>query len=123
MPISRVYDERVTNNGPVDESGQDWQQPPFVPPDEQAAPTVSGAIVVPNSPAPPPSVAEVAIRAVAGVVWPVMLLLGIFGPMSFWAALVIAMVASAVLRQVSRELKRRRKAPYQIPSGPSEELR
>lgn len=109
-----------TYHGTVSESSPtppepNWQQPPFAPGPEDPAPTVSGAIVVPGGDPAPPSVLESVIRVIAGVVWPVMLVLGIFGPVPFFAAMVIALVASSVLTTVSKELKQRRRARAVLP--------
>ena len=125
---TRAGGARTTYDGAVSQTSPDqpptppepsWQQPPFAPqPDPETAPVLSGAIVVPNSQMPPPSVVESAINVVRGVLWPVMLVLAIFGPMNLFTAIAIAIVGGAVLGQVSRELKRRRRAPYQLPGAP-----
>lgn len=79
---------------------------------------VTGQVLVPGERVPPPSSAETMISVVAGLVWPVMMVLGIFGPIPFWTALVIAFIASSLLGAVRGQLKARRRAAIQRP--PSE---
>ncbi len=98
---------------------QRWAQPPFQPaeePDraEQLEPVV-GQVLLPADAAPPPSVVESASRVLGHVVWPVMIALAIFGVIGWMPAILTAIVVGAVLDQVARELRRRRKAPYQLP--------
>ncbi len=76
---------------------------------------LSGQVLVPRSQVPPPSVAETIISTTAGLVWPVMMVLGIFGPVPFVSALIIAFVASSVLGAVKGRLRAQRRAAVQPP--------
>jgi hypothetical protein len=99
----------------VGEPEQQWQQPAFDPaaaPREQFVPqpVQPSAVIVPRRVVPPPSVAETVTATVSGLVWPVMILLAIMGVVSWWPGMMLAVVASIVLGNVSGHLKSRRKA-------------
>lgn len=113
----------MTYSDPVESRDEQWQQPQFQPDEPPAGQPVSGEVVVPGEPAPPPSVAEGVLRGVAGVVWPVMILLAILGYVGFWPAIIIALVTSSVLGQVTRTMSQRRKALARPPRRDGEELR
>jgi hypothetical protein len=71
-------------------------------------------------------VVETAIKTVAGVVWPVMILLVLMGAISWWPAILIAIVSSTVFGNVGGHLKSRRKAlgrGRRIPRGDGDRLR
>jgi hypothetical protein len=107
----------VTNPPTEQPEEQRWQQPQFSP-GAEPQPVVTGRVLVPGERVPPPSSVETMISLVAGLVWPVMMILGIFGPLSFWTALVIAFISSSVLGAVRGQLRARRRAAIQRP--PSE---
>lgn len=67
---------------------------------------------------PPPSQVETVVAMAAGLIWPVMLVLGIFTSLSMMTAIVIAIIASLVLNQVKRTLRSQRRASIQPPSNP-----
>lgn len=58
----------------------------------------------------PPSVTETFLGTVAGLVWPVMIVLAIMGVMGWWPAILVAIVASTVLGSTRNHLKARRRA-------------
>lgn len=68
---------------------------------------------------PPPSQAEIWIGAAAGLVWPIMIVLGVFTSLSLAAAIIIAIVASIGLNRVKKELRLRRLMALQPPDEPS----
>lgn len=109
----------MTNPPTEQPEEQRWQQPEFAPGAEQP-PVLSGQVVVPGERVPPPSTLETVVGVVAGLVWPVMMILGIFGPVPFWSALVIALVASWVLGAVKGQLKAQRRRGVIAPP-PSEQ--
>jgi hypothetical protein len=103
----------VTNPPTEQPEEQRWQQPEFAP-GAEPPPVLSGQVLVPGERVsgervPPPSALETVIGVVAGLVWPVMMILGIFGPVPFWSALVIAFVASWVLGTVKSQLRAQRR--------------
>ena len=107
----------MTSTPPDGESEQQWQQPAFQPPDVAGEPVSgnviypgSSAQIVPRPPSSPPSVAESVVGTLAGLVWPVMIVIAIMGTIGWWPAIIIAIVASAVLGNVRQQLKWRRKA-------------
>jgi hypothetical protein len=105
----------VTNAPPTGEQEPQWQQPSFSPPSEPKpapveAPVVFGSVLVPRGRVAPPSVAETVFATVSGVVWPVMIVLALMGVMNWWAAILTAIIASAVLGNLRGHLKARRKA-------------
>lgn len=117
---SAAYHEVVTNPTLPDEPEPQWRQPPFEPPaDEPAEPPVSGELLLPANAAPPPSVVESTLRVIAGVVWPIMIALAIFGIGGWMGNILIAIITSVVLGNVGEELKRRRKAAYRLPPSAS----
>ena len=67
-------------------------------------------MIVPAGVVPPPSVLETTVRTISGVVWPVMIVLALMGTVSWWPAILIAIVTTTVLGNVSGHLKARRKA-------------
>ena len=73
-------------------------------------PVASGSVIVPAVTTAPPSVVETAVKTVAGVVWPVMILLALMGAIGWWPAILIAIVSSTVLGNVGGHLRSRRKA-------------
>lgn len=71
---------------------------------------------------PPPGRVETVVGVVAGVIWPVMIVLGIFTSLSLGTAIIVAIIASIVLNQVRRTLHSQRRASIQ-PPPPSPPLR
>ncbi len=115
MPGLPSYDEHVTSNAPQDEQEPQWQQPSF----DAGAPAetvrgeglvVSGPLIVPAEPPMPPSAMETAVNTLAGVIWPVMIVLAIMNTIGWWPAILIAIVTTTVLGNVGGHLKSRRKA-------------
>jgi hypothetical protein len=105
----------MTNAPSTGEPEPQWRQPSFPSENEQKAtpvdiPVASGSVLVPATPIAPPSVVETTVKTVAGVVWPVMIVLAIVGVMGWWQAIIVAIVASAVLGNVGGHLRARRKA-------------
>jgi len=99
----------------VQEPEPQWQQPSFPSESQPASAPVegivtSGSSVVRRGAVPPPSVIETVVGTVAGLVWPVMIVLAIMGAVAWWPAILIAIVGSAVLGNVRGHLKARRKA-------------
>jgi hypothetical protein len=129
LPAS--YHEEVTNAPSTGEPEPQWRQPSFPSENKPKAAAVegtvaSGSVIVPAGTTPPPSVVETAIKTVAGVVWPVMILLVLMGAVSWWPAILIAIVSSTVLGNVGGHLKSRRKAlsrGRRIPRGDGDRLR
>lgn len=109
-----------------------WNQPPFAPgyqePEPEpyqnprlqpAAPSplpdvVSGSVLVPNAKVPPPGVVESVLRVLSGVLWPAVIAILIFGGGSWWFGIIFAIIASAVLKQITQELRRRRVLGAQV---------
>lgn len=110
-----------------EEPDQQWRQPPFQPASEpqrsESLEPIAGQVLLPADAAPPPSFLESATRVAGRVVWPVMIVLAIFDVVDWLPSIVIAIVVGAALDQVSRELRRRRKAPYQLPPAGQGDLR
>jgi hypothetical protein len=115
----RAYDESVTSTPPVGEPEREWQQPPFQQPSfpQQPDPAPSGndvpypsQVVVPRPVMPPPSLAETVVGSLAGVVWPVMILLAVFTHIGFWPAIIFALIASTVLGNIRGHLRSQRRA-------------
>ncbi|MFZ0530450.1 MAG: hypothetical protein WAL91_07940, partial [Propionicimonas sp.] len=72
----------------------------------------------------PPSIGESLVQVAARIVWPVLIALAIFGVGSWISNIVIAIIASAILRQLALGLRRRRHASPQLPpTTPTEDLR
>ena len=110
-----TYHGSVTNAPTGQPEEQRWQQPSFVPGSEPS-PVVSGNVLVPGEQPPPPSAVETIVSTLAGLVWPVMLAIGIFTGFPFWTALIIAFIASSVLGAVKGQLRAsRRRAAIQPP--------
>lgn len=112
----------MTNPPTEQPEEQRWQQPAFTPGAEQP-PVLSGQVLVPGEQVsggrvPPQSTLETMIGVVTGLVWPVMMILGIFGPVPFWTALMVALIASSVLGAVKGQLRARRRAAIQPPPSP-----
>jgi hypothetical protein len=77
---------------------------------------VSGNVLVPGEQPPPPSAVETIVSTLAGLVWPVMVVIGIFTGFPFWTALIIAFITSSVLGAVKGQLRAsRRRAAIQPP--------
>jgi len=113
LPAS--YDEEVTNAPSTGEPEPQWRQPSFPSENKPKAAAVegtvaSGSVIVPAGTTAPPSVVETAVKTVAGVVWPVMILLALMGAIGWWPAILIAIVGSTVLGNVGGHLRSRRKA-------------
>jgi len=105
-----------------DESQGSWQQPPFAATnDPNQVPVVSGHVVVPGEAPPAPSVLESTLNVVNGVIWPIAIFLGILGIGSFIGNIFMAVIASIVLGQITKELRRRRR-PAEL-GGPPSDLR
>ena len=105
----------MSSNAPQGEQEPQWQQPSFQPGKESgpvpSEPLVtSGSLIVPAGAMPVPSVIETTVRTISGVVWPVMIVLALMGAVSWWPAILIAIVTTTVLGNVSGHLKARRKA-------------
>jgi hypothetical protein len=105
----------MTNAPSTGEPEPQWRQPSFPSENEPPATPVestvaSGSVILPATPTPPPSVVETVVKTVAGVVWPVMIVLAIMGVMGWWQAIIVAIVASAVLGNVGGHLRSQRKA-------------
>ncbi|HSN10832.1 MAG TPA: hypothetical protein VLS51_01815 [Propionibacteriaceae bacterium] len=102
-------------NAPTGEPEPQWQQPPF-PPESQPAPEpvqgslVPSSVVVPQEQVSPPSVVETVLGTVAGLIWPVMIVLAIMGVVGWWPAILVSIVASTVLGTTQNHLKERRRA-------------
>ncbi len=58
----------------------------------------------------PPSVAETTLATVSGLIWPVVIVLAIAGFLSWWPAILIAIVTSVVTDNVRKHLRQRRRA-------------
>ena len=104
----------MSSNAPQGEQEPQWQQPSFQPgkepgPAPSEAPVAFGSVIVPAAAVPPPSVMESTVRTISGVVWPAMIVLWLMGAVSFWPAILVAIVTTTVLGNVSRHLKARRK--------------
>lgn len=102
-------------SAPAGEPEPQWQQPPFPSEPEPAPEPVQGsvvpsAVIVPRERLAPPSVAETALGAVAGMIWPVMIVLAIMGVVGWWPAILVAIIASTVLGSTQNHLKARRRA-------------
>lgn len=109
----------MTSNAPQDEQEPQWQQPSFQPDNESPVPprvdqVVTGSVIVPAEPALPPSAMETAVNTVAGVIWPVMIVLAIMGMLQWWPAILIAIVTTTVLGNVGGHLTSRRKAAARV---------
>jgi hypothetical protein len=125
------YDEEMTNAPSRGEPEPQWRQPSFPSENEPKAtpvegPVASGSVIVPATPMAPPSVVETTVKTVAGVVWPVMIVLALMGMIDWWPAILIAIVGSTVLGNVGGHLKSRRKALGSgrgIPRGGRDRLR
>ena len=101
------------------EDRPEWQQPPFTPPAEDA-PVVSGQVVVPGEQPAAPSVLESGISMVTGLIWPVMIFLGIFGRIPFMVAIFLAIVASIILGRLAKHLRQQRLAQLRGPRPPTD---
>jgi hypothetical protein len=109
----------VTSNAPQGEQEPQWQQPSFQPgkepgPAPSEPPVSFGSLIVPAAAVPPPSVLESTVRTISGVVWPAMIVLWLMGAVSFWPAILVAIITTTVLGNVSRHLKARRKDVVRI---------
>ncbi|MGB7963633.1 MAG: hypothetical protein WCF12_11840 [Propionicimonas sp.] len=116
----------MSDTWPPQEPENQWKQPPFAPPPEETpAPEVSGTVLVPVDAAQlRPTPLETALRVLARWVWPLAIIATFTSRGSLWEMLIGAIVVSAVLNQVTREMKRRRLAGVrQAPSIPPQDLR
>lgn len=96
-----------------------WQQPDWTEatPADQAdpvfisvpAPPLSGSVIVPRTPPPPPSILESTLNVVTGVIWPVAIALAIFGYGGWVSNVLIAIVASSLFGGIAGEMKKRRR--------------
>lgn len=110
----------VTSTPPAGGPEREWQQPPFqqppVPQPYEPAQPAAGQFprpsqdIVPRPVVPPPSVAETVVGSLAGVVWPVMILLAVFTHIGFWPAIIFALIASTVLGNIRGHLRSQRRA-------------
>lgn len=113
----------MTSTPPVGEPEQQWQQPAFGSQgsEPQFFTPDPGQAVVPapaNNPvrySRPPSVAESVVATLAGLVWPVMIVLAIMGVVGWWPGVLVALVAGVVLGNARRHLRARRKALGRVP--------
>lgn len=108
----------MTSSSPTGDPADDqrWEQPRFEEP-----PVYSGPVLQPGQrrPAPPaPSQTEIWVGAAAGLVWPVMIILGVFTGVNLGVAIVIALVSSIVLNHVKRTLRAQRLAELRPPETP-----
>lgn len=107
--------DQVTVNPPTGEQEPRWQQPDFQPMQSEPqffTPSPNQAMV-PSYPAPvlpPPGTFETVVGTLARLVWPVAILLYFFTPVTFWPALVGAIIAGTVLGAVKKNLKQQRRA-------------
>ncbi|MDQ7994016.1 MAG: hypothetical protein AAGC63_12230 [Propionicimonas sp.] len=117
-----------------------WSQPPFAPgyqeaqqfgyptapPPQPALPdVVSGSVLIPGGRVPPAGGLESTLRVISGLLWPLVIAVLIFGGGSWWFGIIFAIIASAVLKQITRELRRRRVMDSRIvppPSQPTQDL-
>ena len=122
-----------------------WSQPPFAPGYQEPEPAgyqnpqptypapppllpeaVSGAVLVPNAKIPPPGAVESILRVISGLLWPLVIAVLIFGGGSWWWGFIFAIIAGAVLKQITGELKRRRVSSARVivpPPDPGQDLR
>lgn len=117
-------------NPPVGEPEKQWQQPAFDPandpsnaPIEGTVYSASGQALAPVKRSAPPSVAETVVSTIAGLVWPVMIVLAIAGVVSWWPAILIALVSSVVAGNITGHLKARRAALTRGEAGEGQDLR
>jgi len=108
----------------VQQPDAQWSQPPFAPGYQEPEPVgyaaaqpspppalpdvVSGSVLLPGAAVPPPGGLESVLRVISGVLWPLVIAVLIFGGGSWWFGIIFAIIASAVLKQVTREMRRRR---------------
>ncbi len=101
---------------PHNDDPQNWQQPSWSDPDQVSAtepplietgPPQTGAVLVPATPARPPSVVESTLNVVAAVAWPLAIVLAIATGEWLWS-LGAAFVVSAAAGAISGELRKRR---------------
>ncbi len=118
---------------PGPEPTPQWNQPPFapaqpaepspyptLPADQQAtyqpllpAEALSGAVVVPATPVPPPSPAESVLRVISRLLAPVLIMAAIFGGLPWFLAIIGIIIGGSALRQITRDMRRRRIAGAQ----------
>ncbi|MEA4945903.1 MAG: hypothetical protein VB080_15895 [Propionicimonas sp.] len=119
----------ATGSDPYRGAADPYQQPQagqasWNPPD-----AVSGAVLVPGQPPYRAAVsqrspAEQTVRTVARLIWPVMIVLAIFGYLPWFPAIVIAIVAGSALEGVAHDQKRRRiNRTQQTRRPPEDDLR
>jgi len=116
--------EPVSNTSSAPEPENQWQQPPFTPsPEQPGEPVVTGPVLVPLDPAQlAPSSGETTLRLISRLVWPLAIIATIVTRGSLWELIFAAIVVSAILNRVLRELARRRLSG-QNPSTPPRDLR
>lgn len=102
---------------PLGDDPQHWQQPSWNDPDQaglpeppliEPNPLQTGAVLVPATPARPPSVVESTLNVVAAVAWPLAIVLAILGTGGWLLNLGAAFVISAAAGAISGELRKRR---------------
>ncbi|MCE1174527.1 MAG: hypothetical protein LWW77_07980 [Propionibacteriales bacterium] len=102
---------------PRDDDPQHWQQPSWNGPDQvgmgeppliEPLPPQTGVVLVPATPARPPSVMESTLNVVAAVAWPLAIVLAIMGTGGWLLNLGAAFVISAAAGAISGELRKRR---------------
>lgn len=115
----------MTSNPPTGEQEPRWQQPDFQPTQgepEYFTPSPHQAVTPWSSPTniPPPSTFETVVGTLASLVWPIAIALFFFTRVSFWPALIGAIIIGTVLSAVKKNLKqqRRARASYTPPPGP-----
>lgn len=125
--IFGAYHGLVSTSWQGQEPEPQWNQPPFAPgfqedpeplgyqsrqPQFPARPllpdVVTGSVLVPHAQIPQPGIAESTLRVLAGLIWPAVIAILIFGGGSWWFGIIFAIIASALLKQITQELKRRR---------------
>ena len=113
---------------PGPEPTPQWSQPPFASaqpvepspfpaspyPDQPSSyrpslpDAVSGAVVVPATPVPPPSPAESTLRVISRLLAPILIAAAIFGGLPWFLAIIGIIVGGSALRQITRDMRRRR---------------
>ncbi len=103
---------------PTYQSPQDWN----------TQQNITGGVLVPQpmqAPyptvrVPPASPAEAVLRTIASVLFPAMIVMAIFGMISWVPAIIIALVVPGILNRAARDMKQRRVASAQYLSQPSQ---
>jgi len=84
---------------------------PAVPPPLPEA--LSGSVILPATSVPPPTPAESILRVVTRLLAPILIAAAIFGGLPWFLAIIGIILGGSVLRQVTRDMKRRRIAAAQ----------